>query len=65
VDHFSRAILIYRESGLHDDTMDGYVRRMAFMHAMLACHTSREKALLRILEIQGKRRRSADNGMLI
>jgi hypothetical protein len=54
VDHFSRAIQIYRQIGVHDDTMDGYVRRMAFMHAMLAGHTSLEKALLRILQIQGE-----------
>ncbi len=53
-EHFSRAIQIYRQSGLHDDSMDGYVRRMAFMHAMLAGHTSLEKALLRVLQIQGE-----------
>ena len=34
--------------------MEGYVRRMAFMHAMLAGPTSLETALLRILEIQGE-----------
>jgi hypothetical protein len=54
VDHFSRAVQIYRAPGLHDDNMDGYVRRMAFMHAMLAGHTSLEQALLRILQIQGE-----------
>ena len=54
VDHFSRAIQIYRGPGLHDDSMDGYMRRMAFMHAMLAGHTSLESALLRILQIQGE-----------
>jgi hypothetical protein len=54
VDHFSRAIQIYRQAGLQDDTMDGYVRRMAFMHAMLAGHTSMEKTLLRILQVQGE-----------
>ena len=54
VDHFSGAIQICRATGLHDDTMDGYMRRMAFMHAMLAGHTSLEKALLRILQIQGE-----------
>jgi hypothetical protein len=53
-DHFSRAVQIYRQAGLHDGSMDGYVRRMAFMHAMLAGHTSLEKALLRILKIQGE-----------
>ena len=52
VEHFSRAVQIYRAAGLHDETMDGYMRRMAFMHAMLAGHTSLEKALLRILQIQ-------------
>ena len=30
------------------------MRRMAFMHAMYAGHTSMERALLRILEIQGE-----------
>ncbi len=54
VDHFSRAIQIYRGSGLHDDSMDGYTRRMGFMHAMLAGHTSLEKALLRVLQLQGE-----------
>jgi len=54
VHHFSRAGRIYREADLHDDTMDGYTRRMAFMHAMHAGHTSMEKVLLRILEIQGE-----------
>lgn len=52
VEHFSRPVQIYRAAGLHDETMDGYMRRMAFMHAMLAGHTSLEKALLRILQIQ-------------
>ena len=52
VGHFSRAIQIYRASGLHDDDLDGYMRRMAFMHAMLAGHTSIEKALLRVLQLQ-------------
>jgi hypothetical protein len=52
VDHFSRAIQIYRQSGLHDGNMDGYIRRMAFMHAMLAGHTSLEKVLLRLLQVQ-------------
>jgi hypothetical protein len=39
VDHFSRAIQIYQGPGLHDDSMDGYTRRMGFIHAMLAGHT--------------------------
>jgi hypothetical protein len=55
VDHFSRAIQIYQGPGLHDDSMDGYTRRMGFMHAMLAGHTSLEKALLRVLQLQGGR----------
>ena len=54
VDHFSRAVQIYRAPGLHDDNMDGYVQRMAFMHAMLAGHTSLEQALLRIFQMQGE-----------
>lgn len=54
VDHFSRAIQIDRQSDLQADNMDGYVRRMVFMHAMLAGHTSLEKALLRILQVQGE-----------
>jgi HepT-like protein len=54
VEHFSSAIRIYREPGLHADSPDGYMRRMAFMHAMYAGHTSMERALLRILEIQGE-----------
>jgi len=51
-EHFSNAIRIYREPGLHADSSDGYMRRMAFMHAMYAGHTSMERALLRTLEIQ-------------
>jgi hypothetical protein len=51
--HFARAVQIYRAGGLQDDSMDGYTRRMAFMHAMHAGHTSVEKVLLRILEMQG------------
>ena len=54
VEHFSSAIRIYREPGLHAVTPDGYMRRMAFMHAMYAGHTSMERALLRILEVQGE-----------
>ena len=54
VEHFSSAIRIYREPGLHANTPDGYMRRMAFMHAMYAGYTSMERALLRILEIQGE-----------
>ncbi len=41
-------------AGLRDDTMEGYTRRMAFMHAMHAGHTSLERVLLRIIEIQGE-----------
>ena len=52
VNHFSHAVRIYHDAGLQADTDDGYLRRMAFMHAMLAGHTSAENALLRILEIQ-------------
>ena len=52
--HFARAVQIYRAGGLQDDSMEGYTRRMAFMHAMHAGHTSVEKVLLRILEMQGE-----------
>lgn len=54
VSHFAHAVRIYRQAGLHEDTDDGYLRRMGFMHAMLAGHTSVESALLRILEMQGE-----------
>jgi len=54
IQHFAQAIRIYREPGLHADTSDGYMRRMAFMHAMYAGHTSMERALVRILEVQGE-----------
>jgi hypothetical protein len=54
VNHFTRAIQIYHDPGLRDDTMDGYMRRMAFMHAMHAAHTSLERVLLRIIEMQGE-----------
>jgi hypothetical protein len=54
VNHFSLALRLYRAGGMHDDTMDGYTRGMAFMHAMHAGHTSLEKVLLRLLEIQGE-----------
>jgi hypothetical protein len=52
--HFSRAVQIYQGAGLRDDTLEGYTRRMAFMHAMHAGHTSLERVLLRIIEIQGE-----------
>jgi hypothetical protein len=54
IHHFASAVRIYGEPGIHDDTDDGYMRRMAFMHAMFAAHTSAEKALLRILDIHGE-----------
>ncbi len=44
----------YCEGDLRADTLAGYTRRMAFMHAMHAGHTSMERVLLRILEIQGE-----------
>jgi hypothetical protein len=53
-EHFSRAGEIYRRGGLHDTTLDGYVMRMAFMHAMQSGHTSLETVLIRILEFQGE-----------
>jgi hypothetical protein len=52
--HFTLAVRIYREANLRDDTIDGYTRRMAFMHAMHAGYTSMEKVLLRILDMQGE-----------
>jgi hypothetical protein len=52
--HFSHAVRIYREPGLHEDSDRGYMQRMAFMHAMLTGHTSLERALLRILEVIGE-----------
>jgi hypothetical protein len=54
VHHFAFAVAIYREPGMHADTPDGYMRRMAFMHARLAGHTSMELGLLRILDLQGE-----------
>jgi hypothetical protein len=53
-DHFGRAATIYQTDGLQADTMDGYILRMAFMHAMMAGHTSLETALVRTLELQGE-----------
>ncbi|MBV9248596.1 MAG: hypothetical protein JO227_05040, partial [Acetobacteraceae bacterium] len=53
-DHFFRAAQIYREPGLHAQNLDGYMRRMAFMHAIQAGHTSLERALIRVLELQGE-----------
>ena len=54
VSHFGNAVEIYRQPGLNDDSMPGYIRRMAFMHAMLAGYTSLETALVRILEVRGE-----------
>ena len=54
VQHFASAVRIYREPGIQADNADGYMRRMAFMHAMFAGHTSLERALLRILDLHGE-----------
>ena len=47
--HFGRAILLYREGGFTEETMEGYKIQMAFMHAMMAGYTSFENMLTRIL----------------
>lgn len=54
VQHFSHAARIHREPGMQADNADGYMRRMAFLHAMFAGHTSLERALLRILDLHGE-----------
>ena len=52
--HFSQSVRIYHQPELLGDSDQGYIQRMAFMHAMLAGHTSLEKALVRILEMIGE-----------
>lgn len=49
--HFSGAIAIFADLKTAGDR---YVAEMAFLHAMLAGHTSLESALLRILDLLGE-----------
>ena len=54
VSHFASAVGICRLPGLHDDSMTGYIQRMAFMHAMQSGYTSLETSLIRIMEARGE-----------
>ena len=51
VRHFSGAVTIFPRITTADDR---YFAEMAFLHAMLAGHTSLEAALIRILELLGE-----------
>jgi hypothetical protein len=53
-DHFRNAVALYEIGGFEAPGLGGYTARMAFMHAMLAAHTSLESGLLRILELIGE-----------
>jgi hypothetical protein len=52
VKHFSGAVSIFSNLATAEDR---YLVEMAFLHAMLAGHTSLESALVRILELLGER----------
>ena len=54
--HFRNSAALYDLGGLDGSDLDGYRARMAFMHAMLAGHTSLESGLVRILELIGEER---------
>ena len=56
VTHFSNGVRLYEAGGFEGDSLDAYRARMAFMHALQAGHTSRESALLRILDILNEER---------
>jgi hypothetical protein len=51
VGHFSRAVMIFGTRSASEADLDGYMKRMAFMHAMQSGHTSFERALLRIIDM--------------
>jgi hypothetical protein len=54
VEHFGHFVALYAAGGFDSPGLDGYRARMAFMHAMMAAHTSLESGLLRILEMLGE-----------
>jgi hypothetical protein len=52
--HFSAAITLLEGGALDAEGFEGYTRRMAFLHAMQAGHTSVEAALRRLLLALGE-----------
>ena len=52
--HFHNAVALYELGGFDAAGLESYRARMAFMHAMLAAHTSLESGLVRILELIGE-----------
>lgn len=54
VTHFTRAAELFRTRDMNGDALDAYMARMAFMHAVMAGHTSLENALNRILKLLGE-----------
>ncbi len=58
--HFRSAVRLIGEPALKDDDWEGYKTRMSLMHAMQAGHTSLESALLRIMDMRGENRPTAE-----
>ncbi|HEY6430458.1 MAG TPA: hypothetical protein VIZ17_00620 [Acetobacteraceae bacterium] len=54
VTHLTRAAELFRTRDMNGDELDAYMARMAFMHAVMAGHTSLENALTRILRLLGE-----------
>lgn len=54
VTHFTRAVELFRTRDMNGDALDPYMARMAFMHAVMAGHTSLETGLTRILKLLGE-----------
>ncbi len=59
--HFAMAKELFDLGGFDRPGRDGYVARMAFMHAMQAGHTSLERALVRVLDMLGEDRPTGDS----
>ena len=61
VEHYGKAIGLYRAGGFDAPDLDGYRSAMALMHSLQSAHTSLEGALLRILEMLGEERPVGEN----
>jgi hypothetical protein len=59
--HFSMAAALYNKGGMADESNEAYYAKMAFMHAMLAGHTSAEAGLRRLLDLYGETVASSDD----
>src|SRR5712692_4731522 len=60
-EHFAAAVALYELGGFAEPGLDGYRARIAFMHAMLAAHTSLESGIIRILEMVGEEKPTGEH----